>query len=139
FAAIGIDFVGPLPESHSFDNLIVTTEPLTGWVALIPSVTTITLSAFAQLYYDNWVSKFGLPTPIISDRDKLFTAGAWKRLNELLGTKLKMSTVYHLQTDGIPERSNKTVTQALRAWTDDQGRHWSDHLQRVAFAMNNSN
>ncbi|TYJ57537.1 hypothetical protein B9479_001855 [Cryptococcus floricola] len=92
FAAIGIDFVGPLPESRGFDYLIVITDRLTGWVALTPSVTTITSSAFAQLYYDNWVSKFGLPTSIISDRDKLFTAGVWKRLNKLLGTKLKMST-----------------------------------------------
>ncbi|TYJ51112.1 hypothetical protein B9479_008335, partial [Cryptococcus floricola] len=138
FAAIGINFVGPLPESRGFDYLIVITDRLTGWVALIPSVTTITSLAFAQLYYDNWVSKFGLPTSIISDRDKLFTAGVWKRLNELLGTKLKMSTAYHPQTDGISERSDKTVTQALRAWTDDQGRNWSDHLQRVAFAMNNT-
>ncbi|ODO06513.1 hypothetical protein L198_01746, partial [Cryptococcus wingfieldii CBS 7118] len=46
--------------------------------------------------------------------------------------------VYRPQTDGISEQSNKTVTQVLRAWTDDQGRNWSDHLQQVAFAMNNT-
>ncbi|EAL17161.1 hypothetical protein CNBN2070 [Cryptococcus deneoformans B-3501A] len=105
FSDIGIDFVGPLPQSHSFDYLIVITDRLTGWVALIPTVTTLTSSAFAQLYYDHW---------------------------------LKMSTAYHPQTDGISERSNKTVIQILRTWTDDQGRNWAANLQRVAFAMNNT-
>lgn len=138
FADIGIDFVGPLPTSHGFDYLIVITDRLTGWVALIPTVTTLTSSAFSQLYYDHWVSKYGVPTSIVSDRDKLFTAASWRRLNSLLGTKLKMSTAYHPQTDGVSERSNKTVIQTLRAWTDDQGRNWAANLQRVAFAMNNT-
>ncbi|UOH82509.1 hypothetical protein LQV05_005214 [Cryptococcus neoformans] len=138
FADIGIDFVGPLPTSHGFDYLIVITNRLTGWVALIPTVTTLTSSAFSQLYYDHWVSKYGVLTSIVSDRDKLFTAASWRRLNSLLGTKLKMSTAYHPQTDGISERSNKTVIQTLRAWTDDQGRNWAANLQRVAFAMNNT-
>ncbi|UOH82050.1 hypothetical protein LQV05_004733 [Cryptococcus neoformans] len=138
FADIGIDFVGPLPTSHGFDYLIVINDRLTGWVTLIPTVTTLTSSAFSQLYYDHWVSKYGVPTSIVSDRDKLFTAASWRRLNSLLGTKLKMSTAYHPQTDGISERSNKTVIQTLRAWTDDQGRNWAANLQRVAFAMNNT-
>ncbi|UOH83364.1 hypothetical protein LQV05_006092 [Cryptococcus neoformans] len=55
FADIGIDFVGPLPTCHGFDYLIVITDRLTGWVALIPTVTTLTSSAFSQLYYDHWV------------------------------------------------------------------------------------
>ena len=84
------------------------------------------------------MSKYGVPTSIVSDRDKLFTAASWRRLNSLLGTKLKMSTAYHPQTDGISERSNKTVIQTLHAWTDDQGRNWAANLQCVAFAMNNT-
>ena len=59
FADIGIDFVGPLPTSHGFDYLIVITDQLTGWVALIPTVTTLTSLAFSQLYYDHWVSVRG--------------------------------------------------------------------------------
>ncbi|ODN95369.1 hypothetical protein L198_04765 [Cryptococcus wingfieldii CBS 7118] len=43
FADIGIDFVGPLPESRGFDYLIVITDRLTGWVVLIPTVTTLNL------------------------------------------------------------------------------------------------
>lgn len=138
FTDISIDFVGLLPTSQGFDDLIVITDRLTGWVALIPTVMTLTSSAFSQLYYDHWVSKYGVLTSIVLDRDKLFTAASWRCLNSLLGTKLKMSTAYHPQTDGISEQSNKTVIQTLRAWTDDQGHNWAANLQHVMFVMNNT-
>lgn len=56
-----------LTTSLSYDRL-------TGWVTLIPTVMTLTSLAFSQLYYDHWVSKYGIPTSIVLDRDKLFTA-----------------------------------------------------------------
>ena len=48
----------------------------------------------------------GLPTSIISDRDPKFTSKWWHELHRLLGTKLLMSTSFHLQMDGITERAN---------------------------------
>jgi len=48
----------------------------------------------------------GLPESIISDRGPQFAAGLMKELNEMLGIKSKLSTVFHPQTDGQTERVN---------------------------------
>ena len=40
---------------------------------------------------------------IITDRDKLFISNYWKTINAAIGTKPKMSTVYHPQTDSQTE------------------------------------
>lgn len=57
---------------------------------------------------------------IISDRDVLFTSAFWTRLNQLIGTELKMSSAYHPETDGSTERANRTITQMLRQCVDSK-------------------
>jgi hypothetical protein len=42
----------------------------------------------------------GLPMPIVSDRDKVFTSMLCKKLFRLAGVELRMSSAYHPQSDG---------------------------------------
>lgn len=67
FLDIDIDFIGPLPISHGYDQLIVITDQLTGYVVLIPTNMTMNSTELAHLLYDHWLSKFGCPRSIISD------------------------------------------------------------------------
>jgi len=46
------------------------------------------------------VKLHGVPSSIVSDRDPRFTSRFWKSLQEALGSKLKLSSAYHQQTDG---------------------------------------
>ncbi len=63
-----------------------------------------------QLLLSDW----GIPTAIISDRDRKFTLDFWQGMWEALGTKLLMTAAYHPQADGLAERKNQTVEIALR-------------------------
>ena len=63
------------------------------------------------ILFDEWYCENGLMRQIITDRDTLFTSELWMALHKLTGVKLKMSTVYHPQTDGTSERTNKTLNQ----------------------------
>src|ERR1700676_4123244 len=62
----------------------------------------------------------------------------WKVLTKLTGVKLKMSSLYHPETDGASERSNKTVNQALRFHVERNQRGWVRALPRVRFYMLNT-
>lgn len=57
---------------------------------------------------------WGIPRAIISDRDPKFMSSFWRKLFQLLDTKLLVSTAYHPQTDGSSECTNQTVELALR-------------------------
>ena len=48
------------------------------------------------------------------DRDPRFNSRFWRQFQECLGTKLKMSTVYHPQTDGQSESTIQTIEDMLR-------------------------
>ena len=140
--SVGIDFVGPLPESRNrdgqFDSITVVICLLTAMVHLIPSRTNYNASQLAELVFDHIYKIHGLPQNIISDRDVLFTSTFWTRLHRLLGTKLRMSSAYHPQSDGSTEHANRTITQMLRQCIQPDQRDWVSRLPAIEFAINSA-
>ena len=55
-----------------------------------------------------------------------------------MGTKLLLSTAFHLQTDGITERVNHSIGQMLRAMIRPDQKDWVDKLPLVEFMINSS-
>lgn len=49
----------------------------------------------AQLFCDFFVTRFGMPRTIVSDRDSKFLSGFWTSLLSLLDCKAAMSSAYH--------------------------------------------
>ena len=80
----------------------------------------------------------GLPKNIISDRDVLFTSVFWGHLHKLIGTKLKMSSAYHPETDGSTEQANQTVTQMVRQCINNKQTDWISKLPAIEFAINSA-
>jgi hypothetical protein len=56
----------------------------------------------------------------------------------MTGTKLKTSSAYHPQTDGLTERYNRTLEQALRMYVQPNSHSWDKHLAMCEFSINNS-
>ena len=54
----------------------------------------------AELFFKDFVCKFGVPDKIVSDHDHSFVSTFWYHLWKLVGTKTLMSTAFHPQTDG---------------------------------------
>jgi hypothetical protein len=140
--SIGIDFIGPLPESKnrdsSFDSITVVICLLTGMVHLTPSRTNYNARQMAELMFEEIYKLHRLPNSIISDRDVLFTSTFWEHLHQLLGTQLRMSSAYHPQTDGATERVNRTVTQMLRQCINNKQTDWVSKLPAIEFAINSA-
>jgi RNase H-like domain found in reverse transcriptase/Integrase zinc binding domain/Reverse transcriptase (RNA-dependent DNA polymerase)/Retroviral aspartyl protease/Zinc knuckle len=140
--SIGMDFVGPLPESGNrdgmFDSITVVICLLTSMVHLIQSRTNYNASQLAELMFEHIYKAHGLPKTIVSDRDVLFTSIFWSRLHKLIGTKLRMSSAYHPQSDGATERANRTVTQMLRQCVHINQKDWVAKLPAIEFAINSA-
>ncbi len=80
----------------------------------------------------------GIPADIVSDRGTLITSNFWKELQRLLGTKLRMSTAFHPETDGQTERANRVLHEVLRHVVDASQSNWDEMLAGAELAMNTS-
>lgn len=139
---MGIDFVGPLPESKNlngtFDMIMVAICHLTSMVHLAPIQQTYRAKDIAEVVFDRIYKHHGMPSHIVSDRDSLFTSTFWQKLNELTNTELRISSSYHPQTDGATERANRTMTQMLRQCVSPDQKDWVKKLPAIEFAMNSA-
>jgi len=139
---IGIDFVGPLPESTnrngSYDMICVIIDLLTAMVHLVATRQTYKATDIAEVIFDSIYKLHGIPERIISDRDSLFTSHFWKKLHALLNVELRMSSAFHPQTDGATERANRTMTQMLRQCVGSKQKDWAIKLPAIEFAMNSA-
>jgi hypothetical protein len=142
--SISWDFVVKLPNSKDpttgveYDSILVVVDRLTKFGYMLPFKETYTAEDLARVFMRNIVSIHGIPTEIISDRDKLFTSKFWETLTALMGIKRKMSTAFHPQTDGQTERLNQTMETYLRCYVNYRQDNWVELLPLAQFAYNTS-
>ena len=117
---------------------MVVVERLTKWAYFIPFLRKATATDLAHVFMEKVFARHGMPAEIISDRDKLFTSQFWQSLMDILGTKHKLSTAYHPQTDGQTERTNQVLEQYLRCYLNYEQDDWVRLLPMAQFAYNNS-
>ena len=65
--SVAIDFVGPLPLDNGFDCIVTFTDHLGSDVRIVPCKTSLTSEELADIFFQNWYCKNGLPLNIISD------------------------------------------------------------------------
>jgi hypothetical protein len=118
WGSIGMDFIGPFPESRGYNYLWVIICRMMSMVHLIPIQTRMKASELLWIYRQEILHLHGLPSSIISNRDSRFTSKWWKELHRILGTKLLMSTSYHPQMDRQTECANCSIGQIFHTGTD---------------------
>jgi hypothetical protein len=125
---VSMDFVEGLPKSEGYSVILVVVDRLTKFAHFIPLRHPYTTDTVAQLFLDNVVKLHGLPSSIVSDRDKIFVSHFWKHLFKLYKVNLTMSTAYHPQTDGQTERINQCLEMYLRCSVQDSPKSWKSWL-----------
>ena len=100
--------------------------------------TDYSLDKLAELYISEIVWLHGISISIISDRDPRFTSRFWGKLQEALGTLLKFSITFNLQTDGQSERVIQVLEDKLRSCVINYEGSWDRHIPLVEFVYNNS-
>ena len=132
FEHIHVDVVGPLPTSRGFKHILTIVDRYTRWPEAIPVSDTTALTLARALIY-NWISRFGTPTHITSDRGAQFTSSLWSQLSTLLGSELHHTTAFHPQANGMVERFHRDLKSALRARL--RGPNWIDDLPWVLLGL----
>uniref|UniRef100_A0AAV1T4K4 Integrase catalytic domain-containing protein n=1 Tax=Peronospora matthiolae TaxID=2874970 RepID=A0AAV1T4K4_9STRA len=109
-------FVFKFPKDvHKNTGILVFVDRFSKMVHLIAVPESITAQGRARVFIDTNLRLHGLPHELVSDRDPRFTAEFWQFVFRLLGTRLKMSTSDHPETDGQTERV-KVFEETLRGY-----------------------
>lgn len=136
FEQVGIDLLGPFPRSSN-DNrwVIVCVDHLTRYAetAAVPSSTAASVATFLLRFV---ILRHGAPRVIISDRGRQFVADAVEELLRLCNSQFRHSTPHHPQTNGLVERTNRTLTNMLAMYVSSDHRDWDDVLPFITYAYN---
>ena len=142
--SISMDFIVKLPTSKEpgtgqvCDSILVIVDRLTKYAYFIPTRESIQAQDMAYLVLRTLLANHQMPREIVSDRGTLFTSTFWQTLLAKLGAKSKLSTSFHPQTDGQTERTNQTLEQYLRIFSNHPQDNWVEILPMAQFAYNSS-
>ena len=133
FTHIHVDLVGPLTAStEGYTHVMTMVDRTTRWMEVIPLSST-TATACADALVAGWISRFGVPAVITTDRGVQFTSAVWQVLCKRLGIEHSPTTAYHPQANGLVERFHRQLKDSMRARL--AARDWPAHLPWVLLGL----
>lgn len=135
---ISMDFITGLPSFQNNTVIFVVVDRLSKAAHFGMLPTSFTAAKVADLFSQMFCKLHGMPQSIVSDRDPIFCSHFWRELFTLSGTKLRMTTAYHPQSDGQTEIVNKCLQQYLRAYVHRKPKLWGKFLAWAEWHYNSS-
>ena len=132
FSHVHVDIVGPLPSSQGYSYLLTMIDRSTRWPEVVP-LSSITAESCVRSFISTWVSRFGVPDTLTSDRGSQFISSIWTGVCRELGINVSKTTSYHPQSNGMIERFHRSLKVALRARA--AGSNWFQHLPLVLLGL----
>jgi len=134
FHTWGIDLIGPFTKSPQGNKYLLTCiDHLTGWAEAIPIPSKKNIHIWDALTC-NIISRYGLPSVIVSDNGGEFTATAFEDWLRECGIKHVHTSPYHPQTNGKVERFNGSLQKLLLKLSGGDPIKWEEYLGDALYA-----
>lgn len=138
FDTVHIDHLGPfVKSSKGYCYLLVLVDGFTKFCLLKPIRNLKSKLSIAVL--EDIFSTFGYPNRLISDQGTSFTSREFKEFCCSANVRHILNAVSSPRANGQVERYNRTILDALTAYTDKLGeRNWDKVLGKLQWGLNNT-
>ena len=136
FSHVHVDLVRPFPPDGDCRYLLTMVDRTTRWPEATPVADT-SAETVLQAFIASWVSRFGVPHTVTSDRGAQFTSGVWQAAMARMGIKVSTTTAYHPQSNGLVERFYRALKDALRCAVRTS-QSWAKALPWVLLGLRNA-
>ena len=137
---VAIDVLGPLTETHQGNQyILVVGDYWTKWMEAYAMEDQQAETVAAKLV-DEFVCRFGVPMELHSDQGRNFESAVFQEMCKLLGITKTRTTPYNPKSDGMVERYNRTIVNAvsLMIQPHEGQKDWDQYLPYVGFAYRSS-
>lgn len=100
--------VGPLPYSRGHRYIITCVDRFTRWPEAFP-LEDITAESVARLFVSTWISRFGCPSTITTDRGRIFQCSFFAALTSLIGVRHVFTPACHPSAKAVVERLHRQL------------------------------
>ncbi|GFY01634.1 retrovirus-related Pol polyprotein from transposon 17.6 [Trichonephila clavipes] len=132
---VTLDLLGPYPVSRVRRNryVLVITDHFSKWAEIIP-LKKASARIIADNFFDNYISRFGVPIKLISDNGPQFISDTFENLSERLGIRHVKTVVYRPQANRT-ERVNRDLVQMIANYVNEQHDTWDQFLREFTYAI----
>ena len=137
FNKIAADILGPVTKKKigGYKYIIVLTDYFTKIVVSTPLQNT-TVEAVARAILEKWILLFGAPDSIHTDWGSNFCSELILELCKLFGIEKTKTSPYHPQGNGMVERHNQVIADAISKYRAGNPNTWDEMLPYLSFVYN---
>ncbi|XP_066937342.1 uncharacterized protein [Macrobrachium rosenbergii] len=129
---IQIDVIGPLLQLRGAKYLLTIIDRSTRWPEATPMDEASTTSC-AEALLSSWISRFGVPDSITTDRGPAFLSELWVSLVCLMSTTLHSTTAHSSTANSMVEWAHGSLKAAPMARCTDE--RWKEQLPWVLLGL----
>ncbi|GFS76310.1 hypothetical protein TNCV_4668341 [Trichonephila clavipes] len=131
FDHVHLDLIGPLPPSNGYTYCLTMIDRFSKWPEAQP-LKNITAETVAEAFFSSWVSRFGTPAILTTDRGRQFESSLFKALSKLLGVQKCRTTGYHPQANGMLEELHRPLKSAIKCHATER---WTEVLPIILLGL----
>ncbi|GFU15630.1 hypothetical protein TNCV_3615491 [Trichonephila clavipes] len=130
FDHVHLDLIGPLPPSNGYTYCLTMIDRFSKWHKR--PLKDITAETVAEAFFSSWVSRFGTPAILTTDRGRQFESSLFKALSKLLGVQKCRTTGYHPQANGMIEELHRPLKSAIKCHVTER---WTEVLPIILLGL----
>ncbi|CEF60267.1 Reverse transcriptase domain and Integrase, catalytic core domain and Ribonuclease H-like domain and Aspartic peptidase domain-containing protein [Strongyloides ratti] len=130
-----IDLLQPgRKTSRGVVAMIVAVDSLSRFV-MVSAVKNLTADEIIRGLLEDIIFKYGTPKQLITDRGRCFSSEEFEKFMKVMNIGHHLTTANHHQSNGLVERMNRTLNEAIRMYSDTE---WDETIRNRIFCYNNS-